>query len=68
MKPTIKIIGEDGNIFNLLAIAKKRFRELNREEPEAGWDKKWQEFLDGVESSKSYNEALVVFMEYFDVE
>jgi hypothetical protein len=68
MKPTLKILGEDGNIFNLLAIAKKRFRELNRDDPEAGWNDKWQDFLDDVQNSGSYDEALVVFMDYFDVE
>ncbi len=67
-KPTLKIIGEDGNIFNLLAIARRRFRELNREDPDAGWMETWEEFVTGVESSESYDAALVVFMEYFDVQ
>ena len=67
MKPTIEIIGADGNIFNLLAIAKRRFRELNREEPEAEWNDTWLEFLDKVESSESYDEALVLFMDYFEI-
>jgi hypothetical protein len=68
MKPTIKLLGEDGNIFNLLGIAKRRFRELNREDPNAGWDDKWKEFLDKVQSSEDYSLALAVFMDYFDVE
>ena len=68
MKPPLKIIGEDGNVFNLIGIAKRKFRELNNEEPDYGWDKKWVEFLDRVESSKSYDEALQVFMDYFDIE
>ena len=67
MKPTIKIIDENGNIFNLLAIAKRKFRELNEEEPEKGWNEKWLKFLNEVESSKDYDEALRVFMDYFDV-
>jgi predicted AAA+ superfamily ATPase len=68
MKPTLKIVGEDGNIFNLLAIARKKYRQLTREEPDTDWEEKWQLFLDEVQSSKSYDEALVVFMEYFEVE
>jgi hypothetical protein len=68
MKPTLKIVGEDGNIFNLLAIARKKFRQLTREEPDTDWEEKWQLFLDEVQSSKSYDEALVVFMEYFEEE
>jgi len=68
LKPTIKIIGEDGNIFNLLGIAKRKFRELDREEPDYGWEKKWREFLNRVESSENYDEALIVFMDYFNVE
>ncbi len=67
-KPTITILGEDGNIFNLLGIAKKRFSELNREEPNEDWSQKWEEFLTAVEASGSYDEALAVFMDYFDVQ
>jgi hypothetical protein len=68
VKPTIKLLGEDGNIFNLLGIAKRRFRELNREDPDAGWNDKWEEFLNKVQESKDYSLALAVFMEYFEVE
>ncbi|MEA3454412.1 MAG: hypothetical protein U9R12_05725 [Candidatus Caldatribacteriota bacterium] len=67
-KPELKIIGEDGNIFNLLAITRRRCRELKKEEPEGNWDQKWKDLNDGVTSSKSYGEALGVFTEYFDVQ
>jgi len=67
-KPRIKLSGHDGNIFNLLSIARRRFRELNREAPEKEWLKKWQEMLDKVQSQKSYASALSVFDEYFVVE
>ena len=68
MKPTIKIIEEDGNIFNLLTIAKKKFRSLQIKEPDKNWNRKWESFLDEVQSAESYDEALMVFDKYFVIE
>jgi hypothetical protein len=67
VKPRLNLVGEDGNIFNLLALAKKKFGEMARKEPDAGWDQTWLEFLDKIENSESYDAALQIFMEYFDV-
>jgi hypothetical protein len=66
-KPELQLVGEDGNIFNLLALAKKKFKELDKDEPDKGWNEKWLKFLDEVQTSKSYDEALMVFMKDFEV-
>lgn len=67
-KPTIKLIGEDGNIFNLLAVARKRFRELKQETGDQTYQLQWEELYDLVTNSNSYDEALVHFMKYFEIE
>lgn len=59
MKPKAKMIGEDGNIFNLLAIANGSLRRM----PNA-----FNELRDRVFASKSYDEALVILMDYLDIE
>ena len=60
MKPTVTFVGEDGNIFNLLGIARRALRD-------AGQIEKVKEMSDRVMSSDSYNAALIVMMEYVEV-
>lgn len=60
-KPRCKLIGEDGNIFNLLGIAG---RALTR----AGLTEQKQEMFDKVMKSGSYDTALQIIMEYVEVE
>lgn len=60
-KPKAKLIGADGNIFNLIGIAS---RSLKR----AGQDDKATEMSKRVMSSGSYDEALSIIMEYVEVE
>jgi AmiR/NasT family two-component response regulator len=60
-KPKCKLIGEDGNIFNLMGIAS---RTLKR----AGLKKQAEEMVDRITKSKSYEEALGIIMEYVEVE
>ena len=61
-KPRCKLIGEDGNIFNLLGIAG---RTLVR----AGMREQQEEMLMKVHNeAKSYSEALNIIMEYVEVE
>ena len=70
MKPEIRLIGEDGNIFNLLGVARRRFRELARTDPNgeySDWPVVYKEFMSRVTTSKSYDEALGVFGDYFTI-
>jgi hypothetical protein len=61
-KPVAKLIGSNGNIFNLMGIAK---RVLIRE----GREKEGREMCNRIVSTaKSYDEALVIIMEYVEVE
>jgi len=61
MKPTVELIGQDGNIFNLIGIATRALRRerLNKEA---------QELQSRVFASKSYDNALAIIMEYVEVD
>jgi len=62
MKPKCRLIGENGNIYNLMGIASKTLREAL--EPE-----KAHEMIKRITTeAKSYDEALVILMEYVDTE
>ena len=60
-KPKCKLVGENGNVFNLMAIASrtlKRHRLADQAE----------EMVQRIQQeAKSYDEALVLIMEYVDV-
>jgi hypothetical protein len=60
-KPTCKLIGENGNIFNLMNISSRTLKG-------AGFDTEAKEMVDKVTSSMSYDEALQCLMEYVEVE
>lgn len=61
-KPVAKLVGTNGNIFNLMDIASKVLDEAGKEE-------KSKELRDRITSqAKSYNEALLIIMEYVEVE
>ena len=59
-KPDCKLIGEDGNIFNLMARAIKTLRENNLSE-EA------KEMRERITSSESFDEALCIIGEYVNI-
>ena len=62
MKPKCRLIGENGNIYNLMGIVSKTLREAK--EPE-----KADEMVNRITTeAKSYDEALVILMEYVDIE
>jgi hypothetical protein len=62
MKPRCKLIGEDGNIFNLMGLASRALKENS--EPE-----KAKEMIGRIpKEARSYSEALSIIMEYVDVE
>lgn len=60
MKPKCKLIGEDGNIFNLCGIA---MRVLKQE----GMTTEAYELADKVANADSYDEALSIIGEYVDI-
>ena len=60
MKPECKLIGENGNIFNLVGIAS---RTLKRN----GMDAEADEMRERVFSSGSYEEALCAIADYVEV-
>ena len=59
-KPDCKLIGEDGNIFNLMARASKTLRENGLSEEAA-------EMRERIVSSGSYDEALCIIGEYVNI-
>ena len=59
-KPKAKLIGENGNIFNLMAIARRALIAANmKEEADA--------MVHQVTSQKSYEDALEVIGRYVDI-
>ncbi len=60
-KPRCKLIGENGNIFNLMVIAARCLKE-------EGLKKEADEMASRVYESKSYLEALAIISEYVDIE
>ena len=62
VKPRCKLVGENGNIFNLIAKATRALRD-------AGQTVKADELKIRIRTeAHSYDEALVMLMEYVDVE
>lgn len=58
-KPKCPLIGQDGNIFNLMGIASKTLKENDMAEQA-------KEMCSRVTSSGNYEEALGVIMEYVE--
>lgn len=58
-KPEAKIIGADGNIFNIMSISSNALKD-------AGLEKESEEMLQRVTNSHSYDEALRIIMEYIE--
>jgi len=60
-KPTCKLIGEDGNVFNLLGKVSKVLKENNLHD-------QVKEMTDRVFNSSSYDEVLRIFADYVEIE
>ena len=60
-KPTAKLIGADGNVFNLIGIASKALKR-------AGLRDQATEMSHRVFNCGSYDEALQIIQEYVDAE
>lgn len=60
IKPDCKLLGEDGNIFNLLGIASRTLRQNDMADQA-------KEMCDRVYSSGSYGEALCIIGDYVNI-
>lgn len=60
-KPSVKLIGEDGNIFSILGRVSRALKENGKEE-------QTKELSERVMASRSYGEAFQIIMEYVEVE
>ena len=60
-KPICKLIGEDGNVFNLLGKVSKVLKRNNLHD-------QVKEMTDRVFNSSSYDEALRIFVDYVEIE
>jgi hypothetical protein len=58
-KPKVKLVGEDGNIYNLLAICTNALIQ-------AGQDKEAKELKDRVVSCDSYSKAIGLMYDYVE--
>ena len=59
-KPICKLVGKDGNVFNLIAIVSKTLEK-------AGLKQQATEVTSKVMDAESYDEALRIMMEYVEV-
>lgn len=57
-KPEAKMIGADGNVFNLIGIARKSLKSMP-----AAYNEMWER----IQKCSSYDEALCIMMEYVDI-
>ena len=60
-KPTVKLIGEDGNAFSIMGLVKKTLKH-------AGADKEYVDKYLNEATSGDYDHLLVVSIEYVNVE
>ena len=61
MKPKCRLIGENGNIFNLMGIVSRTLKE-------AGEPEKADEMVKRITTeAESYDHALAILMEYVDI-
>lgn len=60
IKPKCALIGEDGNIFNLMGIASRTLKQNNLKEES-------KEMIDRITNSHSYDEALNIIGEYVEI-
>lgn len=59
-KPIAKVIGEDGNVFNLIGICSRSLRK-------AGQGDRAKEMSEKIFKAGSYDEALAIMAEYCDL-
>ena len=65
-KPKAKLIGQDGNVFNLLGICKKAMRNYARENKDYNANEQFDKMFSEVQEG-DYDNALRVMMKYCEV-
>ena len=60
-KPIVNLIGQDGNVFNLIGICSKALKG-------AGQHEQAKEMTEKIFKSKSYDEALTIMQDYCEVQ
>ena len=60
-KPTVKLVGENGNAFSIMGLVKKALKQ-------SGADKEYIDKYLNAATSGDYDHLLVVSMEYVNVE
>jgi len=60
-KPRVKLVGENGNVFNLMGICSRALKD-------AGQKEKATEMCKKITGCGSYDEALAIMMDYCEVE
>lgn len=60
-KPKCKLIGEDGNVFNIIGLVNKALKK-------SGQPEKAKEFINLAFKAKSYSEVLVMADEYVEIQ
>lgn len=61
MKPVVSLIGEDGNVFNVIGIVSRALKQV-------GQPDKAKEFTERAFKAHSYDEVLAMLNEYVEVE
>ena len=61
MKPIVTLIGEDGNVFNLIGIVSRALKQV-------GQPDKAKEFTEKAFAAHSYDEVLALLQDYVEVE
>ena len=65
MKPTCKLIGQNGNVFNLIAITRKTLKNHGLQQEIDRFD---QRFYEIKENNGSYDDVLNLITEFVTVE
>ncbi len=60
MKPTVQLIGQDGNVFAIIGRVSKALKKANLSDQA-------KEFTEKAITSKSYDEVLCLVMNYVEV-
>lgn len=60
-KPRCKLIGENGNVYNLIGIVRRTLQDN-------GFEDQAKELMSRVYGMGSYDEVLMLFQEYVEIE
>jgi len=60
LKPECRLIGEDGNVFNIIGRVSKALKK-------AGYEEQAKEFIEKAFNSESYDAVLALAQNYVDI-